>query len=78
MTKVVLCICTYKRPDGLAKLLENLTTLSPATPDVVVVIDNHVAGDGAAVCEQIASNYPFELPHAIEAEPGMAGAKLAG
>ncbi len=75
MTRVAICICTYKRPDGLAKLLDTLTQLKPDTPDVVVVIDNHADGEGAAVCEQLASSYPFELHFAIEPEPGISYAR---
>ena len=77
MTRVAICICTYKRPDGLAKLLNKLTELTPATPDDVVVIDNHVSGEGAAVCEQLKASYPFELHYAIEPEPGISYARNA-
>ena len=75
MTRVAICICTYKRPDGLAKLLDQITRLTPATPDAVVVIDNHKGGEGAAVCSQLADSYPFELHYAIEAEPGISYAR---
>ncbi|MEE9335545.1 MAG: glycosyltransferase family 2 protein [Granulosicoccaceae bacterium] len=75
MTRVAICICTYKRPDGLTKLLDKLTQLTPATPDAVVVIDNHKDGEGAAVCSRLAASYPFELHYAIEAEPGISYAR---
>ena len=75
MTRVAICICTYKRPDGLAKLLDSLTQLAPVQPDAVVVIDNHIGGEGVAVCEQLVASYPFELHYAIEAESGISYAR---
>lgn len=77
MNRVALCICTYRRPDGLSNLLNSLTELTPRKPDVVVVVDNHVDGEGAAVCEKMTADYPFELHHAIETEPGISFARNA-
>ena len=77
MNRVALCICTYKRPDGLINLLDKLTQLAKAQPDVVVVIDNHIGGEGVAACDQLAASYPFALHYAIEAEPGISYARNA-
>ena len=49
--KVVLCICTYRRPDGLRKLLEALPALENAPNLEVVVADNDAGKEGLAVCQ---------------------------
>ena len=38
--QIVLCICTYRRPDGLAKLLNALPALHDSDDMIVVVSDN--------------------------------------
>jgi glycosyltransferase involved in cell wall biosynthesis len=77
MKRVILCICTYRRPEGLAHLLDSVNQLSPRKPDAVVVIDNHADGEGAAVCEQMSADYPLDLHYAIEAESGISFARNA-
>jgi len=37
--------------------------------------DNHVGGEGAAVCQELAADYPYELHYAIEAESGISYAR---
>ncbi len=76
--KTVLCICTYRRPDGLRKLLETLPQLDGADDLQVVVSDNDPAGEGLAVCETLkAADYPFPLYTVAATEPGISAARNA-
>ena len=40
MTTVTVCVATYKRPDGLRKLLDSLQQQVDAPPFEIVVVDN--------------------------------------
>jgi len=73
--KTVLCVCTYRRPEGLRKLLESLTTLSGTDGMQIVVVDNHADGDGAAVCQQLPGDYPFKVYASIEPQAGISPAR---
>ncbi len=60
--KIVLCICTFRRPEELRKLLQTLPAIQGAEDLEIVVADNDSAGDGLAVCAELAKgNYPFPL-----------------
>jgi len=71
----VLCICTYKRPDGIARLLESLKSLHEADGLKIIVVDNHGDGEGAAVCHSLPSDYPFEVSAFIQTSPGISHAR---
>ena len=86
--RIVVAICTYRRPDGLARLLDALVELEPprAAPDAppidlrdaldVVVVDNDAAGAGLARVRSVrAAAYPFRLHGHLEAEPGLSAAR---
>lgn len=76
--KTVLCICTYRRPAGLRKLLETLPQLADTDGLEVVVSDNDPAGEGLAVCAELsASAYPFTLHPVAATEPGISAARNA-
>ena len=83
--RLVLAVCTYRRPDGLARLLAHLPALRlPAagpggtrpTLDVVVV-DNDAAGEGLAVCRALASDYPFTVHARAATGSGISAARNA-
>ncbi len=70
--KVSVCICTYRRPDALARLLDALGAQT-RRPDEIVVVDNHAGGGARAVCEGAAIGVPVR--YAIEAEQNIALAR---
>lgn len=75
--KIVLCICTYRRPEGLKKLLNSLPALDNIPDLEVVVADNHQEREGIAVCKSLPAEYPF-LIHTVSAtEPGISAARNA-
>ncbi|MGQ7844263.1 glycosyltransferase family 2 protein [Granulosicoccus sp. 3-233] len=76
--KTVLCICTYRRPAGLRKLLETLPQLAGTDGLEVVVSDNDPGAEGLAVCEALsAAGYPFPLHTVSATEPGISAARNA-
>ena len=57
---VYLCVPTFRRPEGLRKLLTHIERLNYAGPIDVIVVDNDAEGRaGAAVVEEIGANVPF-------------------
>lgn len=73
----VVCVCTYRRPDGLRALLNSLTTLSGMDDVAIVVADNDANGAGKAVCDQLPADYPFAVHSLIETQTGISAARNA-
>ncbi len=87
--KIVIAICTYKRPDSLKRLLLSLAELTPpeaGTPtstaplrwpeDIdVVVVDNDTQGAGASMAQVVAQDYPFAVHTDIASTPGLSAAR---
>ncbi|MEO8604987.1 MAG: glycosyltransferase family 2 protein [bacterium] len=47
MIDVSICVCTFRRPDGLRRLLQSLQRLDPASPThEIIVVDNDAAMSG--------------------------------
>jgi len=78
---LVLCICTYRRPDSLSKLLNTLPELKLPEPLLkgrfsVVVVDNHAEAEGLAACEALQqNNYPLPLIALAESGDGISAAR---
>jgi succinoglycan biosynthesis protein ExoM len=76
--KLAICVITYKRNAGLARLLRSIAEL--AVPDFVkelalFVVDND-AGEGAReVVEEFAGDFPFRLRYGNEPRRGIAFAR---
>lgn len=64
---ISVCICTYRRPDGLRNLLRSLSELVPETPPFeIIVVDN----DGGRSGESALSPYRSgEIPLTYAVEP---------
>lgn len=76
--KTVLCICTYRRPEGLRKLLETLPQVCGTEGLEIVVSDNDAATQGLAVCQSlIEAGYPLRLHPIAATEPGISAARNA-
>lgn len=66
--KLSVCIATYRRPDRLDAVLEDLLR-QELKPDEVVVVDNDVSGSARTVIERRRSEgYPFPLVYEIQPE----------
>lgn len=78
--KVDVCIATYRRPEGLLRLLGALQALR--TPDVepelrVVVVDNDAGESARSVCEDARSWFCAPLVYAVEKRRGIPQARNA-
>jgi succinoglycan biosynthesis protein ExoM len=73
---VSVCIATFRRPEGLARLLESLARLKLPTGLVVeiVVVDNDAAG-GAREAAAAAAPLPESVRWFVEPEPNIAVAR---
>jgi len=70
--KISVCICTFRRPDRLAILLEDLIQ-QERIPDEVVVVDNDAAASGRATIERRqATGAPFPIVYDIQPQRGIA------
>lgn len=83
MSTVSLCIATYRRPDRLAAVLEDLTQQT-RLPDEIVVVDNDAAATARTVVEErLAKGAPFPIRYAVQPQKNISltrnkTAELAG
>jgi succinoglycan biosynthesis protein ExoM len=69
---VSLCIPTFRRPDGLTKLLAHVAGLNYRGPLAVVVVDNDCEERaGEAVVRAAAPKFPFPLTAVVEPRRGQ-------
>jgi succinoglycan biosynthesis protein ExoM len=75
--KVLLCIATFRRPAGLARLLEGVRDLAvaPGTALSVLVVDNDPAATALDLCARLAEGFPMPLHYAHEPRPGISHAR---
>ena len=59
---VYVCVPTFRRPDGLRKLLAHFERLNYASRVEVIVVDNDAeTGAGAAIVEQVSRTFRFPI-----------------
>ena len=75
MSRVAVCVATYARPDGLARLLDGLAALHTDACVRVVVIDNDATGPSRAACEARAGHFALGLRYEVEARRGITYAR---
>lgn len=75
MVAVVLGICTFRRPQGLARLLEAVAAAVVPGALRVCVVDNDPAHAGIAVCRRLQPAYPWPLDWVAEPTPGISHAR---
>lgn len=72
---VAVCIITYQRPQGLAKLLSSLAMLrfeqGDAPEITVVIVDNDAEGSARSVLASLPEDAPWALHYTIEKEKGI-------
>ncbi|MGV2830915.1 glycosyltransferase family 2 protein [Myxosarcina sp. GI1(2024)] len=76
---VSICIITYKRPQGLKRLLQainNLTFEQLEPPELeVVVVDNDTLGVAARVCAELDADFQWTLKVDVESQRGITYAR---
>jgi glycosyltransferase involved in cell wall biosynthesis len=70
--RVCLCVPTFRRPEGLRKLLADVERLNYAGPIDIIVVDNDAESRaGAAVVEAVARTFRFPLTCIVEPRRGQ-------
>ncbi len=72
--RVAVCVITYKRPQGLTRLLEGLNALTfqERRPHIrVIVVDNDDAGSAYQTCEAVRPRFNWELECYVEPRRGI-------
>ncbi len=78
-TQVAICIATYRRPEGLKRLLNGLDKLtfdkcrSPLIE--VIIIDNDPAGSARELCEEVGPKLRWSFRYYIEPRRGISYAR---
>jgi glycosyltransferase involved in cell wall biosynthesis len=76
---VSLCVPTFRRPDGLRKLLSHVAGLDYQGPLSVIVVDNDAdRRAGEAVARAMAPGFPFPLTCVVEPRRGQTYASNTG
>lgn len=72
--RIAVCVITYKRANGLSRLLEGIGALTfrGERPDIlVVVVDNDEEGSGRKTCDAVRLNFAWDLEYSIEPRRGI-------
>src|SRR3546814_5573113 len=78
--RVALCAATYRRPEGLGRLLDALAALELPGIDLqplVVIVDNSATADARAQVAAAAPSFPWPLPYLSEPRRGITFARNA-
>ena len=72
-TNIAVCIPTYKRPEGLRRLLAALATQEPlqGCQITIVVVDNETSPQSKAICDEFASKLKYPLRYCCEPRRGL-------
>jgi len=74
---ISVCVCTFRRAEGLTRLLTHLRALAlPPTCTVeLLVVDNDPAGSGREAFEAATQDWPWPARYVVEARPGVGFAR---
>jgi succinoglycan biosynthesis protein ExoM len=74
---ISICVCTFRRPDGLQRLLATLRAISiPAGVGLeLVVVDNDAGASAKSVFDRITADWPWPARYVVEAHPGVGFAR---
>jgi glycosyltransferase involved in cell wall biosynthesis len=71
---IAVCIASYKRPEGLQRLLDGINQLTVSRSAInleVIVVDNDANGSAYVVCEKATPTFKWSLKYYIEPRRGI-------
>ncbi|KQR80216.1 glycosyltransferase family 2 protein [Sphingomonas sp. Leaf343] len=75
---IAVAVCTYKRPDGLARLLNAFVDLRLTGEAAFIVVDNDGNDPGVpALIDDFRQRVPHDVLYVVEKEPGISAARNA-
>jgi GT2 family glycosyltransferase len=81
MLNVAVCIATYQRPTGLARLVQGLQLLDVECGDAlspeIIIVDNDPAGSAGSLCAQLAREGRWQITYIREPRKGTPFARNA-
>jgi len=77
MITLAICICTFRRPEGLRNALKHVSKLDFDGELHVVVADNDAAGEGLTVCEDLQADYRWPLLSTAVSDSGISYSRNA-
>jgi len=76
--KISICALTYRRPEGLLRLLEGLNALDLSAPQPaieVIIVDNDPECSAGAVCSRVRTGFRWNLRYGVEKRRGIVHAR---
>lgn len=77
--QIAICVITYKRPEGLTRLLKGLSNLCfsrMTQPDIeVILVDNDIEESGRVIYESFSEELKFPLTYQVESRRGISHAR---
>ena len=77
MTKILISVCTYLRPNMLKRALGHIKELEPVNDAQVevLIVDNDKNGSAKNVVEEVSKGFPYIIHYRIQEERGLSPAR---
>ena len=74
---ISVCVCTFRRPEGLGRLLTHLRgiALPPGCGVELLVVDNDAAGSAELAFQDATRDWPWPARYVVEPRPGVGFAR---